>query len=120
MYADEVTPSMERAIMETERRRGIQMAYNEAHGIIPKTVSKTIRDNLEISDSKENEKLGTRRLSKAEREQKIQRLTKEMKEAAKLLDFEHAAFLRDCIEKLKNGENPKESKPVKKRRKGGV
>ncbi|WP_395152091.1 excinuclease ABC subunit UvrB [uncultured Allofournierella sp.] len=120
MYADEVTPSMERAITETERRRSIQMAYNEAHGIVPKTVSKSIRESIEISDRKENEKLGTKRLSKAEREQKIQRLTREMKEAAKLLEFEHAAFLRDCIDKLRRGENPQEEPATKKKRKGGT
>lgn len=120
MYADEVTPSMERAITETERRRSIQMAYNEAHGIVPKTVSKSIRESIEISDRKENEKLGTKRLSKAEREQKIQRLTREMKEAAKLLEFEHAAFLRDCIDKLRRGEPPQEEPATKKKRKGGT
>lgn len=120
MYADEVTPSMERAITETERRRSIQMAYNEAHGIVPKTVSKSIRESIEISDRKENEKLGTKRLSKAEREQKIQRLTREMKEAAKLLEFEHAAFLRDCIDKLRRGENPQEEPATKKKCKGGT
>ena len=111
MYADEVTPSMERAILETERRRQIQSAYNEAHGIVPKTVVKGIRESIEISDQEENQRLqGRRRLSKAEREQMITRLTREMKEAAKLLEFEHAAFLRDQIERLRKGENPLESK----------
>src|SRR5699024_8120896 len=84
MYADEVTPSMERAITETERRRTIQMAYNEAHGIVPKTIVKSIREGIEISDHKENEKLSGHRMSKAEREQLITRLTREMKEAARL------------------------------------
>lgn len=117
MYADEVTPSMERAIAETERRRSIQMAYNEEHGITPKTIVKSIREGIEISDHKENEKLGKNRMSKAEREQLIARLTREMKEAAKLLEFEHAAFLRDRIDKLRKGENPtEESKPSKKRK----
>ena len=119
MYADEVTPSMEKAITETERRRSIQMAYNEAHGITPKTIVKSIRDSIEISDHKENAKLGARRMSKAEREQLITRLTREMKEAAKLLEFEHAAFLRDRIEKLRRGENPSddanETKPKKRK-----
>ena len=119
MYADEVTPSMEKAITETERRRSIQMAYNEAHGITPKTIVKSIRDSIEISDHKENAKFGTRRMSKAEREQLITRLTREMKEAAKLLEFEHAAFLRDRIEKLRRGENPSddanETKPKKRK-----
>lgn len=106
MYADEVTPSMERAIMETERRRGIQDAYNKAHGITPKTIVKAIGDGLEISMSEENKKLRQRRMSKAEREQAIARLTREMKEAARLLEFEHAAFLRDQIQRLERGEDP--------------
>ena len=106
MYADEVTDSMERAITETERRRAIQMAYNEAHGIVPKTIVKEIRDTIEISDKAENAKAGTRRMGKKEREAAIERLTREMKEAAKLLNFEHAAFLRDQIDRLRRGENP--------------
>ena len=118
MYADEVTPSMEAAITETERRRAIQMAYNQEHGIVPTTIVKSIREGIEISDHKENAKLGTRRMSKAEREQLITRLTREMKEAAKLLEFEHAAFLRDRIDKLRRGENPKEDTPVEKKRRG--
>ncbi len=106
MYADEVTPSMERAIGETERRRAIQMEYNAAHGITPTTIIKDIRDSIEISDKAETAKLGTRRMGKLEREATIDRLTREMKEAAKLLEFEHAAFLRDQIDRLRKGENP--------------
>ena len=106
MYADEVTDSMERAITETERRRAIQMAYNEEHGIVPKTVVKAIADSIEISDKAENAKRNTRRMGKLEREAAIERLTREMKEAAKLLEFEHAAFLRDQIDRLRRGENP--------------
>jgi excinuclease ABC subunit B len=106
MYADEITPSMERAITETERRRGIQQAYNEAHGIVPKTIIKEIRDSIEISDKAENAKLNTRRMGKMEREAAIDRLTREMKQAAKILDFEQAAFLRDQIDRLRRGENP--------------
>ena len=118
MYADEVTPSMERAITETERRRSIQMAYNEAHGIVPRTIVKSIREGIEISDHKENEKLSGRRMSKAEREQLITRLTREMKEAARLLEFEHAAFLRDRIDRLRRGENPTEEPDAPKKRRG--
>ena len=107
MYADEVTPSMERAITETERRRAIQMAYNEAHGIVPTTIKKEIREGIEISDKEENGRLfGGKRMSKVEREQTIERLTREMKEAARILEFEHAAFLRDQIDRLRRGENP--------------
>ena len=106
MYADEVTDSMDRAITETERRRAIQMAYNKEHGIVPKTIVKAIADSIEISDKAENAKLNTRRMGRMEREAAIERLTREMKEAAKLLEFEHAAFLRDQIDRLRRGENP--------------
>ena len=100
MYADSVTPSMERAIRETERRRAIQMKYNEEHGIIPKTISKSVREIIEISkkDTVDSKK---KRYSKKEREDLIAQLTKEMKAAAKILEFEHAAALRDRIEELK-------------------
>ena len=118
MYADTVTDSMERAITETERRRAIQMAYNEAHGIVPKTIVKSIREGIEISDHKENAKLSGHRMSKAEREQLITRLTREMKEAARLLEFEHAAFLRDRIDRLRRGENPTEEPETPKKRRG--
>ena len=106
MYADEVTDSMDRAITETERRRAIQMAYNAEHGIVPKTIVKAIPDSIEISDKAENARMNTRRMGKLEREAAIDRLTREMKEAAKLLEFEHAAFLRDQIDRLRRGENP--------------
>ena len=104
MYADSVTPSMEAAIRETERRRSIQMKYNEEHGITPKTIVKKVSDVLEISTHKDNDapaKGGKkRRLSAAERKQMIEQLTREMKAAAKILEFEHAAYLRDKIKKL--------------------
>ena len=87
MYADVVNDSMDRAITETERRRAIQMAYNKERGIVPKTSVKAIADSIEISDKAENAKLNTRRMGRMEREAAIERLTREMKEAAKLLEF---------------------------------
>ncbi len=103
MYADSLTPSMENAILETDRRRAIQQEYNARHGIVPKTIVKQIAGILEISKNVDDGPRG-KRISKGEREQLIARLTREMKEAAKLLEFEHAAFLRDRIEKLRRGE----------------
>lgn len=104
MYGDSVTPSMENAIRETERRRSIQMAYNREHGITPKTIVKKVADVLEISTHAKDEKKPKRRLTRLERQQKIEQLTKEMKAAAKLLEFEHAAYLRDQIKKLSEGK----------------
>lgn len=103
MYADTVTRSMEKAITETERRRAIQMKFNEEHGIVPKTIVKDIRDVIEISTKEEVEYEARQKtkLSKQETAKLIEKLTKEMKEAAKLLEFEHAAFLRDKIAELK-------------------
>lgn len=103
MYADSVTPSMERAITETNRRREKQMRYNEEHGIVPKTIVKDVRDVIEIS-SKSGDDKSLSKLSKKEREAMIIRLNAEMKAAAKILEFEHAAYLRDKIEKLKRGK----------------
>ena len=103
MYADSVTPSMENAIRETNRRREIQTKYNEEHGIKPVTIKKDIRDIIEIS-SKPTDGKPAKRLSRKEREELINRLTREMKNAAKLLEFEHAAYLRDRIEQLRSGK----------------
>ena len=99
MYADSVTPSMERAITETVRRRGIQEQYNKEHGIIPKTIKKDVRDVLEIT-KKDTATGKKKKLTKKEKELLIKDLTRQMKEAAKLLEFEHAAYLRDQIEEL--------------------
>jgi excinuclease ABC subunit B len=103
MYADHVTNSMERAISETNRRRGIQIKYNEEHGITPTTIIKDIRDILEISskDDKTDDKT-FKKLSKREKDDLISKLEKEMKNASKLLEFEHAAYLRDKIKDLRN------------------
>ena len=100
MYADSVTPSMERAISETERRRAIQQKYNDEHGITPKTIIKDVHDIIEIGSKVDKDKPASK-MSKLEREAEIKRLTNEMKQAAKILEFEHAAILRDKIEKLR-------------------
>ncbi len=102
MYADCVTPSMERAIYETNRRRAIQQKYNDEHGIIPKTIVKEVHDVIEISGKADTGDDEFKRMPRLEREKMIRQLTSEMREAAKLLEFEHAAYLRDKIEKLKN------------------
>ena len=102
MYADEVTPSMEKALHETERRRTIQLSYNKKHGIVPQTIVKKVADVLEISSPEKTTEKTQKKLNKTEKEQLILELKKEMKTAAKLLEFEHAAFLRDKIEELKN------------------
>lgn len=102
MYADTVTGSMERAIIETERRRSLQIAYNEEHGIIPETIIKEVRDVIEItSKNKVEEKSSKKKLSAKDRKELIEKLTVEMKNAAKMLEFEHAAYLRDKIKELK-------------------
>ena len=101
MYADSVTPSMERAISETNRRRSIQTAYNAEHNITPTTIKKNVRDIIEISSTKNLGK-NKSRLSKKDKEKAIEDLTRQMKEAARLLEFEYAALMRDKIEKLRN------------------
>ena len=99
MYADSVTPSMERAITETVRRRKIQEEYNKEHNITPKTIKKDVRDVIEIT-TKEAFDEHNKRMTAKERRVMIEKLTREMKEAAKMLEFEHAAFLRDKIKEL--------------------
>ena len=104
MYADEITPSMRAAIDETERRRSIQDAYNQAHGIVPKTIIKGVREILEISQAAGEDTLRAhkkRKLTEQERAAEIARLEKEMKEASKMLEFEYAAVLRDRIIELR-------------------
>lgn len=101
MYADVVTDSMEKAITETERRRKIQQQYNAEHNITPKTIVKKVNDIIEISTHANDEKKPKSKMTRAEREKMIEQLTKEMKAAAKLLEFEHAAYLRDKIKSLK-------------------
>lgn len=101
MYADSVTESMHVAIEETQRRREIQQKYNEEHNIVPKTIVKKVSEILEISTHDDSEFKRAKKLSKAQKQQLIESLTKEMKAAAKLLEFEHAAYLRDKINKLR-------------------
>ncbi len=101
MYADSVTDSMKTTIVETERRRRIQKQYNEEHGIVPQTIVKKVNDIIEISTHSDEEMEHVGRLPRAERQELIKQLTKEMQAASKLLEFEHAAFLRDQIKKLK-------------------
>ncbi|MBE6683355.1 MAG: excinuclease ABC subunit UvrB [Ruminococcaceae bacterium] len=101
MYADSETGSMKRAIAETNRRRKIQKAYNEKHGITPKTIVKDIRAPIEITSKKEAEKLEkNKKLSKEDKKKLIDKLTADMKRAAKDLDFETAALIRDKIRRL--------------------
>ena len=102
MYADSVTESMKKAIVETNRRREIQKKYNEEHGIVPQTIEKKVADIIEISTHSEDSEDDFSRLPKADKLRLIEELKREMKAAAKLLEFEHAAFLRDKINKLKD------------------
>jgi len=101
MYADSVTRSMESAIVETNRRREIQDAYNKANGITPKTIIKNVHEVIEMSAKPEDIEKSAKKMPKAEKEKLIAVLTAEMREAAKMLEFEHAAYLRDKIEQLK-------------------
>ncbi len=110
MYADSVTDSMANAIRETNRRREIQNKYNEEHGIVPKTIVKKVSDVLEISSKGETTEKKFGKLSKAEKQKLIDELTREMKDAAKMLEFEHAAYLRDKIKKLQGVSDKKGKK----------
>ncbi len=111
MYADTVTVSMQKAISETNRRRKIQDDYNKAHGIVPKTIIKGIRDIIDMGASSDDKgksrldkKKASRKLTAPEREKLIEQYTREMKEAARTLEFEKAAYLRDEIKKLREGK----------------
>ncbi len=106
MYADKITGSMERAIRETNRRREIQNNYNIENGIVPKTIVKGVRDLIDIGmsddDKQGRKKKSSARMSKKEKDELIDKLTKEMKDAARHLEFEKAAFLRDKIAEIRN------------------
>ena len=104
MYADIMTGSMERAINETNRRRKIQQQFNEAHGIIPQTIKKDIRDIIEIGKSEEKtvkKNQAKKKLTATEKEKLITELTKQMKDASRRLEFEQAAFIRDKIKEIR-------------------
>ena len=111
MYADTVTQSMQATITETDRRRNIQISYNKAHGIVPKTVIKGVRDIIEIGSKEDNRKGkkgkmrdGSRKLNASDKEKLIAELTREMKSAAAKLEFEQAAYLRDRIRRIQEGK----------------
>ena len=102
MYADNITAAMRAAMDETERRRGIQDEYNKKNGIVPKTIIKSVRDLIEISSATAERKGRTGvKMTKAEKEREIARLEKQMREAAKMMEFEYAAVLRDQIIELR-------------------
>ncbi len=107
LYADAVTESMANALEETARRRSLQMEYNALNGITPKTITKDVSDLLEISMKvpKDNKKKSDKKLTRAQRQEMIEQLTREMKAAAKLLEFEHAAYLRDRIKQLQEADS---------------
>ena len=115
MYADKITPAMRAAIDETERRRAIQNAYNRAHGIVPKTIIKDVRELIEITQSEgEAKRADGVKMTRVEREREIARLEKEMKAAARMMEYEYAAVLRDRIMELRAAEAPKSSPRGKK------
>lgn len=102
MYADTITRSMKNAISETNRRREIQMAYNKEHGIVPKTIVKSVHDVIDIGKKVQDDKKKQKKLSRAEKDKLIIELTNEMHKAARALDFERAAYLRDRIKELRD------------------
>ena len=105
MYADNITDSMAKAIRETERRRKIQDEYNKTNGIVPKTIIKSVRDLIEISSpTPERKGRSGLKMTKAEKEKEISRLEKQMKEAARMMEYEYAALLRDQIIELRGKE----------------
>ncbi len=123
MYADTVTRSMQGAILETNRRREIQSEYNRANGIIPRTVVKGIRDVIEVGAGEEKGSRNkgeavapSRKLTRSETEKLIAQLTVEMKDAARRLEFEQAAYLRDQIKKLQDGDAPEKPRKYAKKR----
>ena len=106
MYADHITDSMRVAIEETKRRREIQDAYNKAHRIVPQTVIKSVRDLIEISSpTAERKGRSGIKMTKAEKEKEIARLEKQMKEAARMMEYEYAAVLRDQIIQLRGNDS---------------
>ena len=106
LYADSITPSMRAAMDETARRRAIQQRYNEAHGIVPQTIVKSVRELIDISaDETEALRRDGVKMTKPEREKEIARLEKEMKAAAKRMEFEYAAALRDQIIELRGAKD---------------
>lgn len=116
MYGDRITPSMSSAIAETNRRREIQHAFNKEHGIVPRTVFKTVRDIIEISHDAASARVpeaSRKKLTRAAKEAEIQKLERQMKEASRMLEFEYAAVLRDRIRELRL-ELEKEAKENKK------
>ena len=115
MYADKITPAMRAAIDETERRRAIQDVYNRAHGIVPKTIINDVRELIEITQSEgEAKRADGVKMTRVEREREIARLEKEMKAAARMMEYEYAAVLRDRIMELRAAETPKSSPRGKK------
>ncbi len=108
MYADEITRSMQNAINETEKRRKVQIAYNEKHGIVPKTIKKKVLDIIDIGlKDNDAEKLTKKKISKKDFEKHIEELTREMRDAARRLDFERAAYLRDTISAMQKEQKEK-------------